>query len=139
MRTPRQLLLEHHRHAQDRLDGVRAEVVAGLGRSPQQEAPPSSLGNGFLAACWEELFVCCRRYWAGLGTAWVALLLFAAVGAGGNGEPARTARASTPMLEAMKVQRQLRAELLGATADETPASSPGFGPRSEALREERFA
>ena len=124
MKTPRELLLERHREAQPLLDAIRNEICAGL-----KDHRPSPAGNttfaleGFLTMAWQELFVSCRRYWVGLGAAWCVIVLSIVVGQSGGGRvQVVAAQRPEPVLQAMREQEQLRAELLGSSS--TPRSVP---------------
>jgi len=138
MKTPRELLLDRHRQTNARLDAIRNEVVRAMGEQPDKVTPRQAIDIGFLATCWQELFVSCRRSWTGLGVAWALLVLIAATGGFNHGEGMIMAEAAQPMHQAMEAQRQLRDELLGiAVIQEARPPRPDSGPRSEHLREER--
>lgn len=142
MKTPREVLLHEHRHVSDRLNTMRNEVVQSL-VAPTQTATSAAdeLTAGFLAACWQELFVRCRRWWAGLGLAWCVVLMFVALD---SPEPpqrsALSVATSEPTIEALRERRQLQAELLGiASNHEHPDAEPSLGPRSDIRFEQRYA
>ena len=139
MNTPRTLLLDRHRPTDARLDAIRIEVVRALGEQPDKTMPHEVIETGFLATCWQELFVSCRRSWMGLGVAWAVVLLFAAAGGFRHGGGPTVAEATPPMLQAMEAQRRLRDELLGMVViQKAQVARPNHGPRSEFIREERY-
>ena len=139
MKTPRELLLDQHRQTNARLDAIRNEVVRAMGEQPDKVTPRQVIDIGFLATCWQELFVSCRRSWTGLGVAWALVVLIAAAGGFNHGGGPAGAEATPPMRQAMEAQRQLRNELLGvAVIQEARARRPDPGPRSEYIREERY-
>lgn len=84
---------------------------------------------------WQELFWPCRRFWIGLGTAWLVILALNLT-AGQTSKVAvnKTARPSRETLMAVREQRQLLIQLLdsGVSASTPPPAS--MKPRGE-LRE----
>jgi len=130
MKTPRRLLLNRHRQAEPALDAIREGVVRELSRQDERAAPEArpTVAN-WLGIFWQELFVSCRRYWMGLGTAWCGILLIGLFGAGET-----FTRAPSPAaVQAVQEQLLLRAELLtGAPEPDLRAVSaePAPQPRS---------
>lgn len=135
MKTPRDLLLDQHRHMEDRLDAIRVRTVRAMTRPAKREETPEEAGIGFLAVCWQELFQACRRYWMGLGVAWCVIVAFALVGRMDGAGMTTVATASTePVLEAAREQWELRNEMLGVAVIEearVTRHEPVLGPRSE--------
>jgi hypothetical protein len=68
MKTPRNLLLEHHRDVQPKLAALRREVLARL----QQEQPATNRDAGLVwltiiwLLIWRELILPCRRGWSAI-------------------------------------------------------------------------
>ena len=136
MKKPRDLLLDRHRAAEPELDAIRMEVRQTLANHGANRATaPTPPRESWISVLWQELFVSCRRYWAGLGVAWCAIVLLTLVGAW-NGTTGRVIAAipSEPVMEALLEQKQLRDELLGlVTVQETRTArrEDNLGPRSE--------
>jgi hypothetical protein len=71
MKTPREVLLEHHQTAIPRLDAIRRKV---LERERRLGAPPRGWSVRWLATPWRELIWPCRRIWAGLAVVWLVIV-----------------------------------------------------------------
>jgi len=84
MKTPREILLERHRHAEPRLDAVRRKALATLAASGRanQAHLASAQGSGgavkgaaaMLKKAWLELIWPSRRAWAGMAALWLVVL-----------------------------------------------------------------
>jgi hypothetical protein len=127
MKTPKELLLSRHRDSEPTLDAIREEVLRELasqrGKPASATAQPS--GASWLMAAWQELFVSCRRYWMGLGTAWCGILLVGLLGAGETLTRGGMSDGSSPAtMEAVQEQFQLRAELLTGDLEPDPRGAP---------------
>jgi hypothetical protein len=64
MKTPRELLLERHREARSKLDAIRREALAGLGKNK----------SGREAISVKDLWHSLRWHLAGMGAIWVFVL-----------------------------------------------------------------
>jgi len=138
MKTPRELLLSWHREAEPRLDEVRREAIRSIPERGAPERPGPVLPAGFLAGCWQELFLSCRRYWVGLAAAWGVVFLFAVAGAQGDRAAASVTLANVAARETLHAQMKLRDELLGLSEmEDKHAVRPNPGPRSDLRCEER--
>ncbi len=82
MKTPREFLLEKHRHAGPALDRIRSEAVAKVssgskGRHAEVraigKASPMSWPVRLISNIWSELFAPCRRVWTGIAATWAAI------------------------------------------------------------------
>lgn len=129
MKTPRKVLLEHHRSAQPSLDEIRQRVVSDL--APHVPKP----SVGVMTLLWTELILPCRRVWAGLAVVWVVILVLNFEGRAGLDEASRTmASELSPQSVAILVEQwRLRDELL-MVSKLPPAvrgEKPVFRPRSE--------
>jgi hypothetical protein len=133
-KTPREILFERHRTAEDRLGAIRERVLA---RELTAAAAPGDRDVARILAClpvriWKELFWSCRRVWAGLAAAW---LLIIAINFQSLEEPASAQRGSngaapvfwTFLLE----QKQLLAELGDVAPVEPPPQPAPPRPRSD--------
>ena len=130
MKTPREILLARHQGAQPQLDDIRRAVVADL-----KPNPPREPGVPFLLKLWRELIWPCRRTWAGLAAAWLAILVFNH--SQSESTPVASAQLHTPPAEirlALREQHRVLEEILGIRA---PAISvervrrPNNQPRTE--------
>lgn len=70
MKTPREILLERHQAAEDRLDAVRQRALADLAQSP---APERNLLG--VAASWRDFVLSLRWHLAGMSAIWLAVVL----------------------------------------------------------------
>lgn len=125
MKTPRELLLEHHREAEASLDRIRSEVCrewVGAGTSDECETAPSC--GGLFAVAWQELFVACRRWWLTLGAAWCLVVLLTVIGESGRSDGAGVAVRPGYTMELVREQQELRRELLGLTSVEAEVDPP---------------
>jgi len=153
MKTPREILLARHQAAARKLDEIRRNAVAelndevfGLRREAKRHAdfaPESHVAKAaaslrFATAfqmIWRELIWSCRRTWAGLAAAWLAIAVF------NHSQTDRsqiiTAQSSTPPGEvrlAFQEQRRVLEELIGPMLPSSPAEPPrrqNNQPRSE--------
>ena len=129
MKTPRDILFAHHRHAEPKLDAIRRKALATLPASGSAVAPQPGRSEGLLLwavlrKAWRELVWPSRRAWAGMAALWLAMLA-------ANLElkstfPAEPAVRSAPFREVMQSfeeQRRLLAELLPA-AQPPPVGIP---------------
>lgn len=130
MKTPREILLARHQGAETKLDDIRRAVVADLRPSPPREPEIP-----FLLKLWRELIWPCRRTWAGLAAAWLAILVFNH--SQSESAPVASAQVHTPPAEirlALREQHRVLEEILGIRA---PAISvervrrPNNQPRTE--------
>jgi hypothetical protein len=137
MKTPKEILLSHHREAQAQLDAVRRSAIAAtVGAKREREA-------GIFERC-REIFFMRRVAWTGFAAAWAVII---ALNVASSESPSPTvAVASVPAprspetLQALREQRQFFTELVGSLS--TPdAEAPRFvpRPRSERSRQIGFA
>lgn len=135
MKTPREILFEHHRDAELKLDDIRRKVVGELHESPDLVAVSAKRHEsiGILGKVWLELIWPSRRAWVGMAAVWLAILL-ANVELKAGSPRVQTAR-SLPvnqLAQAIEEQRRFLAELLPtAKPAPSPASNPNAQPRSE--------
>ena len=148
MKTPREILLARHKTVEPKLDGIRRSVVAEFNAKTQRSEGAKihaaqvdeSLGVfASLRLCVEKLFReliwPCRRTWAGLAAAWLAILVFNH--SQSESTPVASAQLHTPPAEirlALREQHRVLEEILGIRA---PAISvervrrPNNQPRTE--------
>ncbi len=138
MKTPREILLEHHRAAELKLDTVRQAVVGEL--SSQTTRKPRSLNGladwflGYSSNIWRELIWPSRHIWAGLAAVWI-LILVANVSMQDHSQLATAKSLPAPeIIMTWRQQERLLAELVGP--DEMRAAPPPkpFLPRPSSER-----
>ncbi len=132
MKTPRQILLQHHQAANPALDRIRAGVIAGVDR----RAPHHTLRE-LARLLWRELIWPCRHTWAVLATAWVALGVFQGVSSSRTGSPGQSVAGAHQVSVALSFsqQRELISELIPPSRDrlEKPVPADLPKPRSQAV------
>jgi hypothetical protein len=133
MKTPCDLLLEHHRDAEPKLDTLRSEVMTRLQK--EEHAHRDEAGHdrrtNFWRLLWRELILPSRRIWAGIGAAWV--LILGVNFALRDPAPAGQATVSSPVMMSFQEQQRLVNELLADRAQPHDADRPKPvppGPRS---------
>lgn len=130
MKTPREWLLEKHRHAEPALNSIRQAVVSDVKRTPSASVEAK---EPLAATLWRELFWSCRRVWFGLAGAWAAILLLNLAASSEAPPGARAARRDAPRFaETFQERQRLQEELLGITrvaAEAVP--SEAVRPRSD--------
>jgi len=133
MKTPRDILLEHHQGAKSKLDAVRSEVVAQCREGRRAAAPKFGLTNlPFLL--WRELIVPSRRTWAGLAAAWV-LILVVNFSLRDPAQPGNAAKVSAPEMMSFQEQQKLLNELLADRFVPVDTDRPKtFSPRPRSER-----
>jgi hypothetical protein len=121
MKTPREVLLNQHRHVEPKLSRIWHAELA-----------PRLSGN----VVWRELIWPCRRIWVGLAGAWVLIIAVHLATA----EPvSQVAGKSAPALsreemQALAEQRRLMAQMIDLPPAEHQKPNPP-GPRSERRKE----
>ncbi len=130
MKTPREILLETHRHAEPKLDEIRTDVL----RTTVAPVPSASNFPSWLLTLWEQLVLPCRRPLIGFGVAWAAILLLHATAQSHQAvSPARPTRPTADVLAQLKEQWFLREELLGQPVSRQAKAPAQPGPQSDAL------
>lgn len=133
MKTPGQVLLEHHGRSEPALDSIRGQVLSEL-------APIGPLERVGLTGFWGESVGAGRLRWAVLAVAWV---LIAGLNLARAPWREDLPGSSVPIVAGVRgvlvEQANLRAELLGlaqelAPASEAPGEKDTLGPRSERQR-----
>ncbi len=79
MKTPREILFEHHRNAGPKLDAIRRRALAELPDAEAVETAVSAVRErqwirAALEKPWLGLIWPCRRVWAGMAVLWLAVL-----------------------------------------------------------------
>jgi hypothetical protein len=137
MKTPREILFEKHKAAQQKLDAIRESIVSECARPrPQQAANVPTHAVGTLAAFWQELFWPYRRIWTGLSVVWVGIIALRLT------EPGTAVRETvrvTPQMAAAVIVEQRRelALVLGDTGGPQVALPPPPQPALPRPRSER--
>lgn len=136
MKTPREVLLARHRHAEPKLEAMRRKIVAALPHEEACEALPAANTKSFqevLRKAWLELVWPSRRAWVGLAALWLVVLgMNVEMKATSPAVPRGYSATAPEIVRAFQEQKRLLAELLPATAP-APAQEPRPtpSPRSE--------
>jgi len=72
MKTPRELLFEHHRAAEPKLDTLRQKTIASFAKAP---AVNSRTSPSAPRSSWRDLLLSLRWHLAGLSAAWLVVLV----------------------------------------------------------------
>jgi len=130
MKTPRDILLDRHQGALPALDAIGDDILSGLEPTALEERSMSWWA--FLKAEWLAPF---RMQWAGIGIAWVVIVLLQ-LGAGHSSAPKRQVIAKdTDLEERIEERRIMLAELLEDQLAAVPQEEPDpayLKPRSDA-------
>jgi hypothetical protein len=128
MRTPREVLLNRHRNAEPKLNEIWQRIAARPAVAPYQ-------------LLWRELILPCRRIWAGLACAWVAIAVLNMISAEPAPKVASTSqRPSREDFQALAEQRRMLAQLIGPLPEPERRRAPVLpGPRSECSMESAAA
>ena len=137
MKTPHEILLIRHRSAEPKLDAIRRRLIAT--QTGQQHEQESWL-NGLTESC-REFFRVPRVAWLGLAAAWLVIVALNIA----SFETPRTmetiantpAKRSPEMMQALREQKRLFTELVGAAGEKTEAEAPRFVPRPRSERSPR--
>jgi hypothetical protein len=133
MKTPRDILLEQHRSANDRLDALRANVLTSALQPQNNPAARERISFRHIGLkLWRELFWPCRYAWTGMTALWLVLWV---INAGMSG-PQKRMIARRPLtsaaIQTMREQRRLLAELIPPLPKAEPAEpAKNHGPRSQ--------
>jgi hypothetical protein len=117
MKTPREILFEKHKGAEQKLDAIRASVIAECVRPEPQ--PTTSV----VSALWQELVWPYRSIWAGLSVVWVGII---ALWLTEPGTVTRKAVGIAPQMAAAVIVEQRRdlALVLGESEGSQPVPPP---------------
>lgn len=135
MKTPREILLTRHQAIEPKLDAIREDIVARLtgpeSEQPAAASPPratarcNGLGDFSVRTAWRQLMLALRWHAAGLGAAWLLVLL---LNLEYRNEPLPTIRKQdkvTPrqLLTTYQENRRLLSEIYDFPVGDTPAKS----------------
>jgi hypothetical protein len=137
MKTPREILLDRHRPAGPKLDAVRETALAAAFPGAERDAKqPVEIRAPFAIrvahVLWRELFLPCRRIWAGLAAVWLVILILNMP----DGEKhAQLAQVASPpdreVLAVLREQREMLAQFI-----EPMVLSPAIRPKTPGPRGE---
>jgi hypothetical protein len=127
MKTPREILMSHHRSAEPKLDSIRSLVAAKELREQKAGTPgwylPALLlwvPNRF----WRELILPSRRIWTGLAAVWLLLAIINISQSDGvssvTGKPVR----SPAVMMSWQAQQRLMNELIADRVTSPEADRP---------------
>lgn len=139
MKTPRQILYEHHASAGAELERIQQQALAMGVRKKNEAFIVSSKQNVFRLlfspAVWVEVFHPARQIWTGLALAWVAIIAvnlsmetLTASGVETNPAPA------SAILASYKEHQQILAELTGPTIRPTTERPRSSVPKPQSRR-----
>jgi len=135
MKTPREILLARHGESESQLDAIRRRAVAAAPAPLRDRRFPLMR---LAESCRREFFRMPRIAWAGLAAAWVMIVgLNLASSEAPPANPALAAsapRRSPETVQALREQRRLFTELVGASAEKMDAEAPRFLPRPRSER-----
>ncbi|HXT13642.1 MAG TPA: hypothetical protein VN873_18975 [Candidatus Angelobacter sp.] len=125
MKTPREILLEHHRSAHAKLDAVRTNALREIadGHSAKEDTSPNHVATPWMF--FRELFLPARGVWKGLAACWAVILVLHFAARDSSPTVAKTLPPPSPgMLQALRPQQELLAELLSGDTKPTNAEQP---------------
>src|SRR5881296_3639571 len=110
MKTPREVLLNQHRHVEPKLERMWSPVAAVCDRRNRNTV---GAHRAPLQLLWRELILPCRRIWAGLACAWVLIIALHLA----SPEPAarvagKTAPTSPEEMQALIEQRRMLPQMI---------------------------
>jgi hypothetical protein len=140
MKTPREIILERHRAAEEKLNAISAEELASVSRASaevQTRSNITALFHDVIEGFWHQAIWPWRRVWAGLAAIWIGILaLHLASGELPHSSRAEMAETRNPqVLSALREQNKLMVQLLDPPAAPAPEPPNHSGPRSEQRRE----
>ena len=129
MKTPRELLLEHHRPTEPKLDAIREQLLAELRQADHPQVT---------ASFWDKLIMPLRWHLAGLTAIWIMIALL------NTHQPAVkeiTANVSSTeeLFVAMQENRRQVLELTEATTVDAPKLAQPYIPRRRSQAVPSFA
>lgn len=136
MKSPREIILDRHRSADAKLDGVRRNALeTAFPRAVEHSSSAAgTLPLRVAAVLWRQLILPCRGFWAGLAAVWAIIIVLNLTG---GQKSVQMARYSSPpdnaALAVLREQRELLSQLL-----EPPAPTPADRPKTTAPRGEIF-
>ena len=142
MKTPREVLFDRHRDVERRLDSIRERILAEeFSGGARDLSPPDSLSlASIVEKLWHQLVVPCRGIWCTLAVVWLIIMALNFASADAPQKSGNRSIASSPEIRlAVREQRLLRLELLGASMSSAAAAPSAVPPRSERSMRVLFA
>jgi hypothetical protein len=134
MKTPREILFDQHRDAERRLDAIRERILAEEfpGQASHSAARDSLSLASLVEKLWRQLVVPCRSVWCALAVVWLIIMAlnFASSDVPKSSD-VRSIASSPEIRLAVREQRLLRLELLGASISQAATPPSIVPPRSE--------
>ena len=140
MKTPREIILERHRAAEEKLKTISEQDLAAYAQTAAiKDSEPFVQGGlrGLAMRFWVESIRPWRRIWVGCAAVWLGIVMLHM--ASGESIPSATIEAARPNPQVISVllqQKQLLVQLLEPSSS-PKATQPKSPPRSE-LRHELF-
>lgn len=138
MKTPREIILNRHQVAEEKLKSISAQDLAAHAQtSTTKKSDSSNQGafGGLVEKFWHEAIWPWRRAWGGFAAVWIVIVTLHF--ASSDAPASTTSEAVRPNAEVVTVlqqQRQLLAQLLGPVSSPT-VTQPKPAPRSESRHE----
>jgi len=130
MKTPREILLQHHQAITPKLDEIRRAAVANLKECPA--AREQSLTVAVALKIWRELIWPARRIWAGFAVVWLVIIAVNLEDSDVSSIAEAKTKSSPGILMAWEQQQKFLAEFIGpAEAHEAAKPKPPPRPRSQ--------
>ena len=130
MKTPREVLLDRHRHAEPKLERMWATVAAVCDR--RREPREFGAHRAPLQVLWRELIWPSRRIWAGLACAWALIVVVNLANRETETRVAVNAPPPSPAeMQALIEQRRMFAQMIESSHEADKRDTKPPGPRSE--------
>jgi hypothetical protein len=130
MKSPREILFEHHKNAGAKLDRIRAEVLAHV---PVQQAGAQRVRPiTLIRLIWLELILPARAIWTGFAVAWLFIIAVDRAQADRFPNRGPAAKASAAAIAQDWENQRILTELIGRPEDKPKTAQPQ--PRSESRK-----
>lgn len=124
MKTPRDVLLQHHRSATSRLDAIRQKVINTKIKTPDRE-PQRQASAGFL----REFLLPLRWHLAGMSTMWVIAAILSMDSGASTPQSAQNSARPVEVLAALVENRRQLAEMIDPLSEDAASTPQPFVPR----------
>ena len=130
MKTPREILLERHRAAEQKLDAIRQSAVATV--TDRRSVSSYISAATILQTIWRELFFPSRRIWTSLAAVWVFIFI---VNFSLRDHPTAMAKMVKPeIILSASQQQELLTEIFGPDQPRVAEPQKPYVPRPSSQR-----